>query len=1055
MAIYALLELNYVNLKQKSMKKILLYGLLLMFTVSFSWAQERTISGKVTSVEDGSTLPGVNVYLKGTTSGGVTDMNGDYRVSVPEEGGTLVFSFIGLESMEVEIGTRSVVDVQMASDITQLGEVVVTAIGIEREKRSIGYGIDNLDGEELTKARATNFVNSLQGKITGVQISNTSGNVGGSSKIIVRGVSSLSGRNNPVFVVDGVFINNSQTVTGSRISGNRDFANGASVLNPDDIETMSVLKGAAATALYGSRAAAGAIIITTKRGQAGAGGKPTISINSTVRVDRLLRIPDYQQQYAMGDLAKYDSSSVGFDWGPRFVGQDVNYLPITGETGPLTVREDNGINDFYETGVTFINNFAISDADERMDYRLSFTALNQDGMLPAARLDRYTFNLNAGVNHSKYLKSRFGVQYINSKTVGTGAAGANDTNIIGLSSFSSTLDQRNYKPWIDDAGNQINQTTPTANNPYWLRNENANDRNDDRFIGNLSLVLTPIEKLNITGRVGYDYEIDDRFFSNRKGTAQNLGGNFTVDKIRRTELTADFIANYDFEINSDFNISVLGGYQYNKRHFDRETLTSQDLLIAQLFAPGNAAQNVNARGFADQVLVGAYGQARFSYKNWLNVDLTGRNDWSSTLPLDNNSYFYPSVSVAWVFTDALNISNNVLSYGKLRASYAEVGNDTGPYQLDFTFNPITTATGQYGLNVNFPFNSAQAFSKVNTIPNSELLPERQKSYEFGAELNFFDGRLTLDVAYFNSQNTNQILALPIPESTGFGFFNTNVGRVDNQGAEIQLDISPVAKNNFTWNTLFNFSLVRQNVVELAENTERVLIASGFNSVQVVAEVGKPFQLFAVPFLRDSVSGRPIVDANEGTRLPGEARSMGSVMPDFTLGWVNSFNIYGFNVGFTIDWRQGGIMKSSTAENLQTGGLVAETVINREGTFIDRGAVVENPDGTFRDNDIPLRSTRDFWLSLDDNSIAEAFLYDASYVKLREVYISYSFTKFKDSFFSNITVGIEGRNLALLYSKVPHIDPESGLFGSGADGFGVERAAVPSTRGLGFNVRLTF
>jgi TonB-linked SusC/RagA family outer membrane protein len=1039
------------------MRKILLLGLAFLFGASMAFSQDRTVSGKVTSTEDGSPIPGVNVVVKGTTTGAVTDLDGNYTVSVPTDGGILVFTFIGLVSQEIEVGSRGTIDLSMESDAEQLAEVVVTAVGIEREKRTIGYGIDVIENEELIKSRSTNVVNSLQGKITGVQISNTSGNLGGSSKIIVRGVSSLSGRNNPLFIIDGIPMNNDQTVTGSRIAGNRDFANGAAVLNPDDIESMSVLKGAAATALYGSRAAAGAIIITTKRGKSSAGGKPTITINSTVRAEKLFRVPDYQQTYAQGSLNKYDSSVVGFDWGPRNVGQTVNYLPINGETGPLQKYEDNGVNDFYQTGYTYINNFAISDANENMDYRLSITSLNQSGILPAATLDRYTISLNAGVKHSKYLRTRFGVQYTKTGSEGTGAAGANDTNIIGLGSFSSTVNQQDYQPWIDDLGNQINQVEPTSNNPYWLRNENKNNRDDDRFLSNIEMVFTPIEKLNITGRVGYDYEIDSRFLSNRKGTAQNILGDFTVDNMKRTQFNVDVIADYSRELSQDFTLNVLGGYNFNKRVFTREGLFGKELLIPELFSPGNVAQTVPTRGFSEQVLFGLYGQVDIGYKNWLTLSITGRNDWSSTLPLNNNSYFYPSVSLAWVFTDAFDIANDFFSYGKLRLSYAEVGNDTGPYQLDFNFFPVTRASGQYGLSVNFPFDGAQAFTKNNTVPPTNLRPEQQKTIEIGGEFKFFNGRLGLDVSYFNSQNIDQILALPIPQSTGFSRLRTNVGRVDNSGLEISLDATPLVLGDFSWNTLVNYSSVNQVVVSLAEDTERILIASAFNSVQVVAVPGKDFQLFAIPYLRDSISGRPIVRSNEGTRQPGEATTMGSVLPDFTMGWVNTFTWRGLSLSFTIDWRSGGIMKTASVEGLQGSGLVKETLLNREGTFIDTEAVMEDPDnpGTYIDNTIPVRNAQAFWGSLNDNSIAEGYIFDASYIKLREIYFSYTFPRFENSFISQLSLGVEGRNLALLYSKVPHIDPENSLFGSGADGFGIERNSVPSTRSFGFNVRMTF
>ncbi|MTI41642.1 SusC/RagA family TonB-linked outer membrane protein [Fulvivirga lutimaris] len=1041
------------------MKKFLLLSFMLMFafTVSESWAQERTVSGKVTSIEDGSTLPGVNVVLKGTTTGTVTDIDGNFQLSIPSEGGILVFSFIGLATEEISAGSRSVIDVQMSPDVKQLSEVVVTALGIERESRAIGYGIDVVDAEELTKARETNIVNSLQGKVTGVTISNTGGNLGASSKIIVRGVTSLSGRNNPIWIVDGIFINDAQTNTTSRISGNRDFSNGAAIVNPDDIATISVLKGAAATALYGSRAAAGAIVVTTKRGKASKGGGATVVVNSTVRMDDLFKIPDYQQGYAMGSGAKYDSSSLGFDWGPKIVGQNVDALPITGQPGALTAQDDNSIRDFFRTGVSYINNVSIGDADERMDYRLSLTSLNQTGILPNAELDRLNIGLNAGVKHNDKLKTRFGVQYARTTSQGTGVTGANDPNIIGLGSFSSTANYNNFKPWIDESGNQINQLTPTSNNPFWIQNENKNERQDDRFIGNFEMVYSPLEKLDLIARVGYDFEVDDRLISNRKGTAQRVDGTYIIDKIQRNELTTDMIANYQTDLSSDFSLNVLGGFQFNRRIFERESINGTSLLIPELFAPGNTEQVVASRGFSEQKLFGLYGQAELGYKNWATLTVTARNDWSSTLPLDNNSFFYPSISGAFVFTDAFNIANNVLSFGKLRASYAQVGNDTNPYQLNFNFNPISTATGQYSLNANFPFDGRLAFAKDNTIPPAALQPEQQTSYEFGTELQFFDGKVGLDVSYFKSQNKNQILALPIPESTGFAARLTNVGQVDTEGIEISLSATPLEIGDFTWNTIVNFTHTESTVVELADDLERTLIASAFNSVQVVAVPGKEFQLYAIPFARDSASGRPLIDPNTGRRIAGEAKTFGSVLPDFTMGFVNNFSYKGITLSATVDWRSGGIMKSSTVEGLQTGGLTEETLQNREGTFIDATGVIANPDGTIRENDVPLRNAQDFWTSINDNSVAEPFIYDASFVKLREISISYSFptAMLSNSFINGLQVGVEGRNLALLYSKVPHIDPESNLFGSGADGFGVERASVPSTRSLGFNVRLTF
>ena len=759
----------------------------------------------------------------------------------------------------------------------------------------------------------------------------------------------------------------------------------------------------------------------------------------------------------MGSLAKYDSSSVGVDWGPRIVGQTVENVPVTGGAGPLQAVEDNGVRDFFERGNTWINNFAISDGNEKYDYRLSFGALNQTGIVPASELNRYNISLNAGMRHSPLLRSRFGVQFIKTDSRGTAAAGANDVNIVGLSSFSSTLDQRLFRPWIDEAGNQINTVDPQTNNPYWIRNENLNNRDDTRVLANAALTFTPFENFELTSSFGYDYDQDNRFLSNRKGTITRLEGNFTTDNINNIQINTDIIAKYSFKITEDLSVSALGGFNYNKRERTVEGLFGNQLLIPELFSPGNVQQNVPDRDFREQVLFGLYSSVDLSYRDWLTLTITGRNDWSSTLPLENNSYFYPSVSTAFVFSDALGLTSDFFSYGKLRASFAQVGNDTDPYQLDFLYFPVTVATGQYGLNVNFPFNGASAYTKTNTIPPANLRPEEQTSYEFGAELDFFDYRLGIDIAYFRTQNKDQILALPIPESTGFGFLRTNVGQVNTSGLEFTIDATPIRFDKFSWNTSVNFSSAQVEVVELAEGVDRVLIASAFNSVQVVAEQGKGFELLGVPWLRDSVSGRPLINPEDGTRLAGEPKTFGSVLPDFTMGFVNSFRIGDFNLSFTIDWREGGVMKPSTVENLQVGGLTTETLLNREGTFIDREGVIENADGTVRDNDVPVASAEHFWAALNDNSVAEPFIFDASFVKLREVALNYSFPQrlLGNSFIKNLVVGVEARNVALLYSVIPHIDPEASLFGSGADGWGIERSNVPSTRSFGVNLRATF
>lgn len=1020
-------------------------------------AQERVVSGRVTSTEDGSALPGVNVILKGTTIGTATDSDGRYSLSLPSTGGSLVFSFIGLQTREISVGERNVVDISLSLDATQLSEVVVTALGIERQSRELGYAVSGVKSEDLTVARESNILNQLQGKVTGVTITQSSGNLGGSSKILVRGITSLSGRNDPLWVLDGVPINNAQDNTSAqqnRISGNRDFANGASVINPDDVESITVLKGAAATALYGSRAAAGVILVTSKKGKSSQ-GKATVTLNSSLRFDNLFRIPDYQNEYAGGSFFKYDSSFVASSWGERIQGQLVTES-LTGNTVPLQAYPDN-ITDFYRQGKSLINNISFSDANEKGDYRLSVSSLNQTGILPNAELNRLTASFNAGMKHSDKLRTRFGLQYINTQSQGTGVQGANDPNIFGVTSFVRSTNYKNYKPWIDENGNQLGTAGNVDNNPFWIQHENKNERDDERFLANFETTFNPIQALSFTARLGYDFDNDNRLITNRVGTRSRAAGDFLIDKIKRTQANVDIIGTYVRDINEDLNLRVLGGFNYNKRHFSSESLFSQNLAIPELFNPSNASVNTPRRGFAEQVLLGAYGEASLSYRNWATLSLTARNDWSSTLPVDNRSYFYSSASLAVVVTDALGLESNILNYAKLRISGAQVGNDTDPYQLDFQFFPVAQATGQYGLNVNFPFGGRLGFGAANQLPaGSALLPEQTTNYEVGAEMQFFNSRFVIDAAYFSSSNTDQIIALTIPPSTGFGARVINAGEVRTSGVEVSIDAALIRSGNFTWNSIVNFSHAESIVESLAPGLDRFLIASEFNNIQIVAVPGKEYQLFGNSYLRDAESGRIIINPQNGLPQAGPLKTFGSVLPDFTMGFVNNFAFKGFTLSSTIDWRSGGLISSATAAGLWGNGNASETAINREGSFIITSGVLDNGDGTFRENDIPVRSTQTFWQGLAPGGAVEAQVFDASFVKFRELGLSYSFPRslIKKASIKGLQIGVEARNVALLYSKVPHIDPEATLFGAGADGLGVERNTVPSTRSIGFNVRIT-
>ncbi|CAH0999877.1 TonB-dependent receptor P3 [Neolewinella maritima] len=1024
--------------------------------------QAQGITGTI-SDGDGVPLIGASILVDGTTSGTVTDIDGNFTLEVPANTETMTISYTGFETMSVPVIVgQKVYDITMLEGSTSLDEVVVTAQGIERQKRELGYSVATISGDEVGTVRETNVVNSLQGKVSGVQISQQSGNLGGSTKILIRGVNSLSGNNNPLWVVDGVPIFDNNVTTGSQITGGFDTGNRAQDINPDDIESISVLKGANAAALYGSRAANGAIIVTTKKG--GKGNRANITFNSTYRADTPLRLPDFQNEYAQGTNGRYDLDNLN-GWGPRIEGQQVENLG--GETVALQAYPDN-VKDFYETGSTLINNLAIGGGSEKSNYRFSATALNQEGIFPGSELDRITLGLNAGQKFDQKISSSFGINLVRTTSGGRVAQGGNDPNVLVpiINGFPRNLDLNQIRNYIDESsgvGEQLNSLSETTNNPYWVALENQFNTEVDRVFGNFALTYEPLFWLSFTGRLGVDFIADNRFRSNRKGTLGRVQGDFTDDRIEQRQLDYNFLATAGNNLTDDIFVKAIVGFNYNTRVFERLQNQAVNLTVDQLFSTGNAEVNNVSNSFSERRLFGVYGDITFTFRDYLSLNLTGRNDFSSTLPLDNNSYFYPSAGLSFIFTDALKIDDGILSFGKIRTSYAEVGGDTNPYQLAFNYFPQTTAFGQFGTGTSFPFDGRLAFSGPGTIPPEALRPESVQSFEIGTELQFFNGRFGLDFTYYNVTTEDQILAVPIPESTGFSFQRLNVGETSNKGFEITLNLTPIKTEAFTYNSLITFTRNRFVVEALSPGTDRLVINSGFNSLQIVAEPGESFGLYANTFQRVEADSslaladqRVLVSSETGLRSAGDNERIGDVFPDFIAGWTNNMTFKGVNLRFTFDYRQGGLLFSNTVADLRSSGLAAETAIGRDGSFIDRGAFIEEADGTVRPNDIPV-TAQAFWQNYSDGGITEYSIFDASFIKLREIALNYTIPSSVLSKvpFQTITLGVEARNLAILYSEIPHIDPETNLFGSASDGAGIEFNSPPTTRTFGVNLRLGF
>ncbi len=1056
------------------MRNIFLSVTFLFLLVGRVQAQSRTITGRVASPENEG-LPGVNVVLKGATTGTVTKADGSYQIAVPAKGGTLVFSFIGYKTTEVAAGEQATMNVQLSPDLTNLDEVVVTANAIVREKKELGYAVSTVGGSELVKARDPNVLNSLAGRVAGVRISQQSGSVGGSSRVMIRGANSLSSASEPLFVVDGIPISNSSFNNSETdiVTGGVDVGNRASDLNPDDIETMTVLKGAAASALYGSRARNGVIVVTTKRGRPGA-KKMNVTLNSSYRTDNVLRVPELQTEYAQGNLGVYNPR-LGNGWGPKVSSITGPVQDYKGETvDQLQVYPQNWRN-FFVTGHTFINSVSIDGASDQGDYRVGYTNLRQTGTVPGSELGRNTFAINAGKKITDRLESRAWLNYVRTTSDGRPQQGSNTTNIIStiLAGVPITVDineLRNnlFAPptqavpagWTGDLARAID-LDGIQNNPYFVTTFNRFSNSVDRLFGGTSLNYAVTPWFNLTGRVGTDFFAENRRSVTRRGTRGRLNGQFDTNEIYERELQTDLIGTITRQISPSWGFKGIVGHQFNQRTIRRSRVLSEGLNIDQMYTFANAQSNVPSNFYSRREIFGVYGDASFDYKNYLFLNVTGRNDWSSTLPVSNNSYFYPSASVSFVLTEAFPnlgiVSRDILSYAKLRANYANVGSDEDPYQLSFTYNPLTQASDIYTFNILYPIGGASAFGATNVLPPTNLRPQQQTSYEFGAELKFFGGRLGLDMTYYRTLNYDQIISIAVPQTTGYSARRLNVGEISNTGVEAMLTVTPLkTRSGLRWDAAFNFNRNRNRVESLAPGLTEFVTTSGDGfGIFVVARPGETFNLQGVGWLRDP-QGNLVINPTTGLRTPGPRRLLGAIYPDWTLGINNSLSFKGFDFSFLIDMRKGGVVNSQTVSIVRGSGLAAETAVNDRTPFVDPG-VNRNADGTFSPNTKTVASVQQYWSQLDNSVSPETNTFDGSYTKLREVRLAYNFPRnwVGKTPFGNIALGLEGRNLWIIHSNVPHIDPEANVLGTGLIGEGLERGSIPSSRTIGANLRVTF
>lgn len=1079
------------------------FSLLMMSFMSLT-AQDRLIQGRITALDDGSALPGVNVMVKGTTQGTVTDFDGKYALSVPESAVALVFSYIGYTSEEVEIGGKTVIDLSMSVNTTTLEDIVVTALGVERESKALGYSVTEVKGDDLTEAREVNLVNALSGKIAGVQITNGNSGAGSTSRIVIRGESSFN-YSEPLFVVNGVPINNrTDTRSSNGISANMplDYGNGAAEISPDDIQTISVLKGPSAAALYGSRGANGVVLITTKdgRGRKGLG----VSFNAGVTIENVLKSPEYQDRFGQGKEGQFsfeDGYGSGtFDgvdesWGPELDGRlikqfdgptsnglrggDVHGLSYTlgsqgvdlerrGEITPTPwVHHGDPVDQFMENGVTQNYNVSLYGSNDDGNFRLSYTHMNNDGILPNTNLIRDNFTLNAGYNLTRKFRVDVSTSYIKSQSDNRAVNNYGTESVMYLFTWYgmqiNTSALRDYWQKGLEGFQQFNYNYNYHDNPYFNMFENTNGLDKNRLMGNVKLNYQITDELSISLRTGTDYYDELRPIKRAYSTQRFPRGQYREDRISFQEINTDMLLTYNKTFNADWSAGITVGANRMVRRNNYNALSANQLVIPGYYNFSNTDIPLVAYTNIDEKQINSlFGMMNFAYKNMIFVDITGRNDWSSKLAEGNNSYFYPSISASAVLSDMFQLPST-FSFAKLRASWAQAGNDTDAWALDPVFN------------LKEPFGPNLRGEEAGILPNPELKNELSTSIELGADFRFLNGAIGLDVTYFNATTENQIVPIVVPHSTGYSQKFVNLGRIINQGWEIMLNLTPVETQSFKWDASFNF-FTNKNKIEDLNGIEYAIAG---NRVTLLAKdggsMGDMYGTGLVKVQEGEYAGQVIFRKGLPIEDPN-LKKLGNYNPDFILGINNDFKFKGITFGFLFDWRQGGELMSLTRLIAATAGNIVETLPGRTTelggvTFTDDNGNVRT-DGIIGEGVKELTDSEGNITGYAPNDYAvpasayynkrykreneEEGMYDASFVKLREVRLGYTLpNRFFGGALKDVKLSFVGRNLAL-WNNFNHGDSEIMSFnGSGQNVVGVEDMAIPSTRSYGFNISAKF
>lgn len=1080
------------------MRKLLLTALWLFLVVQI-WAQSKPISGKVTDAGSGQPVQSVTVTLKGSNTSTQTNSEGNFSI-IASTGDVLVFSSVGFGQREIPVGAGTMINITLQSSTSELSEVVVTALGVSREKRTLGYATTTIKNDEINRVSPVSMFDGLQGKIAGADISNLSGTPGGTTKVILRGYTSIIGTNQPLYVVDGVPISNVQpgndrTATGVALSpdatlnkGNStpgyDFGNTANDINPSDIESVTVLKGAAATSLYGSRGNNGVIIITTKKGRS---GKLKVDVNSAAVFSKVNILPRTQKLFGQGWDARFWASENG-SWGPALDGVD-RLWGATIDNSQLLKKfayVDDNVRDLYETGREFNNTVSVSGGTEASTFSLSYGNVYSDGVVPTDNdsYRRHTLSLRGSTKYKNF-SADASVNYINrqQKFVETGqsASGVGGSFYEQVIQIPVDIPVGDFRDYKNKFFNVDNFFTPFAENPYYTLYENGSRARNDRFFGNVNLQYKIRDWLTLQAQQGFDITngINKSWRNKNKPAPGSWNDGQNPESSRRSanigsvQEGAQKYYEYDSKVNllvrkdlsETFTLDGFAGFNYNERGSDVLYSYVEDLAVPGFFDLANGiAAPVSQHYKVKQQIFGLYGSATLGFKDYLYLSVSARNDWSSTLPKENNSFFYPSANIAFLLTNLVDINRQTLSYAKIRASVGRTGKDAPPYLV---FDRIASQTVLFPFGqLNFPYNNTPGYTISDLIGNGNLEPELTKEYEVGGEFKFLNDRIGIDIAYYNKLTDGQIINVPITPSTGFSAITLNFGQVRNRGIELSTQLVPIRSKSFTWEIGYTFARNRNLVLELPSNLNKVQFTSIYDA-KFEARKNQPLGVVYAPAPRTDPSGRVIVDALTGYPVDdaSEDTYYGTAQRDFTMGLTNSFSYKNFRFGFSFDYRKGGVFYSSTADLLMFTGNDYRTTYNDRRPFVIPNSVNEVVDGTgkitYVENSTVIDESHqdDYWYHNSNRAgIYPYRILDKTFIKLRDVSLSYTLPASISQKITaeRIVLSVIGRNLWTWLPKENQIiDPEASNFGTELTSEFGEFRTGPTNRTLGVSLRVSF